>query len=288
MFSVCTAKFLVLVFTVVCSFVGASPVLSDVAHAGSSNQTAHFVKRTDTADKVLIGYHGTCSTYQNGIEERIKLSPSQFELSTLGHRFYTSNSKSAAVIHAMTACAFYNERDPRRRLFKMFAPVVCPIYMDTNALKTLPKIFIPGSIPDDRGNPFILWGVDESKEHIENLANLDHRRTVRFTLNSVPQISFAKAPEKDVEAAWPEFALEHMSTKCNPVPKSQDPADDVTGYVELLKASQIGNDDLPEWGRPIFGAELYNPKSSDVETRNNKYTKMLEEEPRREKQSFEK
>ncbi|KAI9139345.1 hypothetical protein BKA69DRAFT_1040242 [Paraphysoderma sedebokerense] len=148
--------------------------------------------------------------------------------------------------------------------------------MKTNTLKSLPKIFIPRSIPDDRGKPFILWGMDKNKEHIEKLAKLDHKRTVRFALKRVPQVPFAKGPKRDVEAAWPEMALEHMVTKCEAVPESPDLAKDVTGYVGLLEDSKVaGKNDLPVWGRPVFGAELYDPNSSFVKRRNNKYTKLL-------------
>ncbi|KAI9139338.1 hypothetical protein BKA69DRAFT_1176758 [Paraphysoderma sedebokerense] len=235
---------------------------------------------------ILIGYHGTCSNNRN-IEEKITIPLQKNFESTklqLGNRFYTSNRESTAQIYAYYACINYQRRNPTSTI--PVKPLMCPVFMKATSLKTLPKIYIPKSIPERRGHQLQLWHNHENIKLIEKSAIRGRVKPVRFAV-----LPLNTPGRKEIQAAWPENAVKNMVTRCLELPGSKLPMDQLihkvvwkddikVGYEELLEKSKQGAENIGSWGSPIFGADTYDlsrPDQEGITDENNVFTKLLKE-----------
>ncbi|KAI9142377.1 hypothetical protein BKA69DRAFT_277196 [Paraphysoderma sedebokerense] len=203
---------------------------------------------------VLVGYHGTCSNYQQNIENKLIIPPSNQAISgsfaELGRRFYTVDSPSIAFDYADLACDAHRSRHVLNSQ-EASKPIVCSVYLKSQALKSIPKIYYPPWIFDANDEPFDFLYEEENMDLVESIAKFP-TKPVRFAGVSVTE-------RTELQAAWPQHAVENMIARCSPVRvRANRGTSDIVraGYLDLMEKSHKGSQH-GEWGKPVIAAELF-------------------------------
>ncbi|KAI9142376.1 hypothetical protein BKA69DRAFT_1037711 [Paraphysoderma sedebokerense] len=206
----------------------------------------------NTGQYIFIGYHGTCSNHRSSIENRIVIPPTNQATfgpsAQLGRRFYTADFHKVAAAYSKHTChASSISGSPKS------SPILCSIYMKAEALKKIPKIYIPPAIYDSKDEEYDLWYEDNNIDYIESLAKF-RVPPVRFGVMGSDMLYM------EIQAAWPQHAVENMIAKCSYMENinefdGQSKMKRV-GYWDLMLASQRG-EEWENWGESVMAADLY-------------------------------